>query len=137
MGGYYITNIDIRRGTMKLTKSVLVIAIAAIVLFGFASCNNDTPAPAGTAITEESQFAELEEGEVSVTVHVFKKSDSILNYAIILEFGSKGDIEKSLEESETLKGFVKDIQKSSLVRDNCVLIPLGLEASSMTEIFNK
>ena len=81
--------------------------------------------------------AELEEGEVSVTVHVFKKSDSILNYAIILEFGSKGDIEKSLEESETLKGFVKDIQKSSLVRDNCVLIPLGLEASSMTEIFNK
>ena len=33
--------------------------------------------------------------------------------------------------------FVKDIQKSSLVRDNCVLIPLGLEASSMTEIFNK
>lgn len=34
---------------MKLTKSVLVIAIAAIVLFGFASCNNETPAPKAVA----------------------------------------------------------------------------------------
>ena len=81
--------------------------------------------------------AELEEGEVCVTVHIFKKSDSILNYAIVLEFSSEGDVEKSLEKSATLKGFVEDVQKSDLVRDNCVLIPIGIDAANMTEIFNK
>ncbi len=133
----------------KITfKIVALTIISAMLMLTFVSCSaygkiEKNFKDAGYEVVSEDNEtantikAELEEGEVSVTVHVFKKSDSILNYAIILEFGSKGDIEKSLEESETLKGFVKDIQKSSLVRDNCVLIPLGLEASSMTEIFNK
>ena len=134
----------------KITfKIVALTIISAMLMLTFVSCSaygkiEKNFKDAGYEVVSEDNAtantikAELEEGEVSVTVHVFKKSDSIIpNYAIILEFGSKGDIEKSLEESETLKGFVKDIQKSSLVRDNCVLIPLGLEASSMTEIFNK
>lgn len=133
----------------KITLKILALTIiSAMLMLTFVSCSaygkiEKNFKDAGYEVVSEDNEtantikAELEEGEVSVTVHVFKKSDSILNYAIILEFGSKGDIEKSLEESETLKGFVKDIQKSSLVRDNCVLIPLGLEASSMTEIFNK
>ena len=62
---------------MKLTKSVLVIAIAAIVLFGFASCSNDTPAPAGTAITEESQFAKLEAGETYYLANDIKATAQI------------------------------------------------------------
>ena len=133
----------------KNTFKVLALTLVSVMLLMvFASCSaygkiekNFTDAGYELVSDDNSTAntikAELEEGEVGVTVHIFKKSDSILNYAIVLEFSSEGDVEKSLEKSATLKGFVEDVQKSDLVRDNCVLIPIGLEVSEMTEIFNK
>ena len=103
MGGYYITNIDIRRGTMKLTKSVLVIAIVAIVLFGFASCNNDTPAPAGTAITEESQFAKLEAGETYYLADNIKAKAQITIAAANVTINGNG---KTISRDVTTEGTV-------------------------------
>lgn len=131
----------------KTLVRVLTFAVlSAILVFSLASCSsfgkiekNFTDAEY-ELVTDENETlnkitAELEDVEISVTAHVFKKD--LLNYAIVLEFGSKGDLEKAIGDSDTLKGFISDIQKSDLVRDNCVLIPLGLEASNMTEIFNK
>lgn len=133
----------------KNTFKVLALTLVSVMLLMvFASCSaygkiekNFTDAGYELVSDDNSTAntikAELEEGEVGVTVHIFKKSDSILNYAIVLEFSSEGDVEKSLEKSATLKGFVEDVQKSDLVRDNCVLIPIGIDAANMTEIFNK
>lgn len=133
----------------KNTFKVLALTLVSVMLLMvFASCSaygkiekNFTDAGYELVSDDNSTAntikAELEEGEVGVTVHIFKKSDSILNYAIVLEFSSEGDVEKSLEKSATLKGFVEDVQKSDLVRDNCVLIPIGTDAANMTEIFNK
>lgn len=134
-----------KKNTLKVLALTLV---SVMLLMVFASCSaygkiekNFTDAGYELVSDDNSTAntikAELEEGEVGVTVHIFKKSDSILNYAIVLEFSSEGDVEKSLEKSATLKGFVEDVQKSDLVRDNCVLIPIGIDAANMTEIFNK
>ena len=75
---------------------------------------------------------EFEEKDVKVTPHFFKKT---LNLAIVLEFKSSKEMIEQLEESETLKGLLKDAQKSELVKGNCVLIPIGLNASEMIDIF--
>lgn len=132
----------------NIFKVLALTLVSVMLLMVFASCSaygkiekNFTDAGYELVSDDNSTAntikAELEEGEVGVTVHIFKKSDSILNYAIVLEFSSEGDVEKSLEKSATLKGFVEDVQKSDLVRDNCVLIPIGIDAANMTEIFNK
>lgn len=86
--------------------------------------------------------AELEEGNVSCTAHLFqKKSEEIgfLTYnALVLEFKSDEDINKALSESETLKGLVKDLQNSDLVNGNCLLVPLSLvKADEMISVFNQ
>lgn len=86
--------------------------------------------------------AELEEGSISCTAHLWKTESSLLDvipvYALVLEFGSEGDIDKAIEESGTLSGLIKDIQKSDLVRDNCLLVPMSLtKLDEMKEIFNK
>lgn len=74
--------------------------------------------------------AELSEGNISVTVHTFKKG--ILGFAVVLEFGSTKDLEKAFSEegSATLKGLITDFQKSEYVNGNCVLITLSPDALS-------
>ncbi len=78
-------------------------------------------------------LAEFEEDDVKVTPHVFTKG---LNVAVVLEFQSTKELNKQLEESSTLKGLVKDLQKSELVRGNCLLIPIGLNPTEMVNAFN-
>ena len=51
-----------------------------------------------------------------------KKNGSILNYVIILEFNSTDDMNKKIDESETLKGMIKDVQNSDFVNKNCILL---------------
>ena len=66
---------------------------------------------------------EFESEKINVRPHLFTKG---LNYAIVLEFNSVKELEEELEKSETLKGLVKDFQKTDLVRGNCVLIPVAV-----------
>lgn len=102
----------------------------------------------------DAYVAELEEGEISVTLHVFKgvpdeedEDDGLLgsiigsianaiDYCGVIEFGSDEDMQKALSESETLKGVVKDAQDSDLVNGNCILIP-GVNYDKQIEIFTK
>ncbi|MGM9645773.1 MAG: hypothetical protein ACI3XS_03700 [Eubacteriales bacterium] len=83
--------------------------------------------------------AELEEGNISCTAHLFQKKGDILTYnALVLEFKSDEDLNKALSESETLKGLVKDLQNSKLVNGNCLLIPLSpTKADEMISVFNQ
>ncbi len=55
-------------------------------------------------------------------IHALAKNGSILNYVVILEFKSTDEMNKKINESETLKGMIKDVQNSDLVNQNCVLL---------------
>ena len=88
--------------------------------------------------TTKKITAELEEGEISCTAHLFK-TDGLFGvdvYALVLEFSSDKDMQEALSESETLKGFVKDAQDSDFVNGNCMLVPISLtKAEEMIKIF--
>ncbi len=99
--------------------------------------------------------ADLEEGEISVTLHVFKAEpkedkedkgflgglvDSLVNavdYCGVIEFGSDADMKKALEENNTLSGLIKDASESDLVNGNCVLITGLVNVEEKIEIFTK
>ena len=93
--------------------------------------------------TAKTITAELEEGNLDCTVHVFKGDKGFLGtdvYAMVLEFKSDKELAKAFSEegSETLKGMIKDAQNSEYVRDNCVLIALTItQQDEMKGIFNK
>ncbi|MBQ5801191.1 MAG: hypothetical protein IIW20_04825, partial [Clostridia bacterium] len=91
--------------------------------------------------TVKTLTAELEEGEISCTVHMFSKNGTLLpSIALVLEFGSDKELMKAFAEdgSETLKGLIKDAQNSEYVNGNCVLFPISiLNADEMKEIFKK
>jgi hypothetical protein len=77
-------------------------------------------------------LAEFEEKDITVTPHFFSKG---LNFPIILEFASTNEMNEQLEESETLKGFIKDLKKSEYVKGNCILIPIGINQKDMINAF--
>lgn len=93
--------------------------------------------------TAKTITAELEEGNLDCTVHVFKGDKGFLGtdvYAMVLEFKSDKELAKAFSEegSETLKGMIKDAQNSEYVRDNCVLVALTItQQDEMKGIFNK
>ena len=49
-----------------------------------------------------------------------KRFDFELRYH--LEFNSTDDMNKKIDESETLKGMIKDVQNSDFVNKNCILL---------------
>lgn len=128
---------------MALIKRVFILAVSLFTLIILAGCTSfygikSDFEKAGYTYSEEAKqyiddvMNEFEEKEIIVTPHVFTKG---LNIAIILEFESTKELEEQIENSETLKGLLKDFQKSDFVRGNCVLIPIGINVQEMIEIF--
>ena len=88
------------------------------------------------ALNAESE----EEAKAMCTIHLLTKNDALTglvptNYAFIFEFSSTKEMNEKVNESETLKGLVKDVQNSDLVNGNCVLFPLSVDVKGMIEIF--
>lgn len=119
---------------MKFLKFLLVFAVTVLTLLVLVGCNsftgirNDFEKAGYTYSEEAAQYVEelmeeFESEKINVRPHLFTKG---LNYAIVLEFNSVKELEEELEKSETLKGLVKDFQKTDLVRGNCVLIPVAV-----------
>lgn len=135
---------------MKNMKRVLLVVLAVISIFTLVSCSSfgkikKAFVDAGYEYVDvkdnesaKTIAASYEDSEVSCTVHLFK-GNSVLGtdaYALVLEFKSNEEATKQLSENNTLTGFFKDLQKSDLVNENCVLIPLSLlKAEDMIEIF--
>ncbi|MFY9421547.1 MAG: hypothetical protein WBK54_05745 [Bacilli bacterium] len=116
---------------MKNFRFLIVLLASLLLLVG---CNSLTIIrgdfeKAGYEYSEEAAqyveelMAEFEDKKINVRPHLFSKG---LNYAIVLEFNSVKEMEEELEKSETLKGLVKDLQKSDFVRGNCILIPFAI-----------
>ena len=146
-------NNEIGEKTMKKTTRILCVALIAIMLLSLVSCASKFNSikknfeDAGYTYVESEDdstartiAAELEDGQLSCTVHIFKNNggilESLLGSAVVLEFKSDRELAKAFSEegSETLKGLIKDAQKSDYVNGNCVLITINPKA---LEIFKK
>ena len=132
--------------TVKIVSMALLLVAVMVMLVSCSSFNKikGNFEDAGYALVENNDeantiTAELEEGNISCTAHLFEKKGDLLTYnALVLEFKSDEDLNKALSESETLKGLVKDLQNSELVNGNCLLVPLSLlKAEEMIDIFKK
>lgn len=132
--------------TVKIVSMALLLVAVMVMLVSCSSFKKikGNFEDAGYTIVENNDeantiTAELEEGNISCTAHLFQKKGDLLTYnALILEFKSDEDLNKALSESETLKGLVKDLQNSELVNGNCLLVPLSLlKAEEMIDIFKK
>ena len=66
-----------------------------------------------------------EQGANVCHVHFASKTAS---HALIFEFNSTKDMEEQINKSETLKGIIKDLQKSDLVNGNCCIVSISPEA---------
>ena len=145
---------------MKMCKKILAACLAVSLVFLLASCGTFSKikknfTDAGYTYVESSDdddaatantiAAQLEEGEISCTLHMFKKevvsvgSLSTYKWAFVLEFKSDAELEKAFEEngSATLKGLITDAQNSDYVNGNCILLPSILDNDEKIELFNK
>ena len=68
--------------------------------------------------------AAFEKGSISATVHLFQKPGTLTKISVIIvEFETDKELVEALDGNETLKGMVKDSQKSDIVNGNCLLVP--------------
>ena len=90
---------------------------------------------------------DLEKEDLAVELHFLYK-DSIISpaAALIIEFKSTKELKEKYDESETLKGFVKDVEnnedaqamydslvKAGYANGNCLIVPL-LGSKTVTDI---
>ena len=145
---------------MKTCKRIFAACLVVSLVFLLASCGTFSKikknfTDAGYTYVENSHdddaktaktiAAQLEEGEISCTLHIFKKelvsvgSATTYKWAFVLEFKSDAELQKAFEEngSATLKGLITDAQNSDYVNGNCILLPSILDNSEKVEIFNK
>ena len=134
----------------RVTSLLLLAAMLSITVAALVSCStyggieknfldaNYEVVDIDDDVTAKIVKAEFEEIGVSCIFHLLKKG-SFSGYVLILEFSSTGDIDKIFGEdgSETIKGIIKDAQKSDYVNGNCVLVPLTIYAEEALELFKK
>ena len=133
---------------MKKMTRILAFALLAVMVLSLVACSSfgsikknfekagytyieNADSEDGDAAVARTITAELEEGDVSCTAHLFKTTTTLMVvevpvYALVLEFATDEDMTKALSESETLKGMLKDAQDSDYVNGNCVLVPLSI-----------
>lgn len=124
----------------KMTKVLASVVCLVMCLFAFAGCSSYGSIVKAfekegyEVVTTDSDKSGVTFGEdVNVTVHTLKKDLSVV---WIFEFGSSDELNKQLEENETLKGAIKDAQKSDAVNGNCICFTLDvLNAKKIYEIF--
>ena len=136
---------------MKKIKSIVTILLAITMVFAFTGCNKmpniqkafeadgytlDNDSLLAAALNKFSEIAAevvAEEGETAnevVKSHVFTKG---LKVGLVLEFKTTEDLIKFYtESSDTLKGFIKDMQETDFMNGNCILISISPD---MYEIF--
>lgn len=135
----------------KIITSVLALVMIATMLFTFVACSSynaikkdfeDAGYVLQNADNETTGEIKTDDGVITYTIHTFKKEGSgiiggitsALSTATVWEFSSDKDLNKALEESETIKGILKDAQQSKIVNGNCVLVTINPEA---IEIFGQ
>lgn len=122
----------------------MLVLILVVTLLGCVSFDriHDNFTEAGYTYEEDaservsSLLSSFEKREVNVETHVFVDG---LSAAVVLEFEVTDEMREELDENETLKGMIEDLEQERLVRDNFLLIPLALSESKtreMIDLFN-
>lgn len=130
----------------KILSLVLVLAMATLALVGCSSYSSLKKAFEAKGYTEneklekvaESIKEELEKDDLAVTLHLMTKENGLTS-ALIIEFNSTEDMKKAYDDSETIKGLVKDISSNEDVaafqkamedagyaKGNCLVVPLSI-----------
>lgn len=132
---------------MKTCKRILAVLLLLSCVFVLASCGTfggikknfidagwiyvEVAEDSNDAKAANTIVAELEDGDLSCTLHIFKKDfidlgiATTYKFAFVLEFKSDAEMQKAFEEngSATLKGLITDAQNSKYVNGNCILLP--------------
>ncbi|MBQ9121432.1 MAG: hypothetical protein IJY12_03600 [Clostridia bacterium] len=136
---------------MKKLTRILALALLMVTVLSLVACSsysailkNFTDAGYEEVEIDEDSTAKtltanLENGDLSCTVHLLKVKGTFLShYAMILEFSSDKELTKAISEDDNVMSLISAFQESQIVRDNCLLIPLSItEASSMIKLFNE
>lgn len=133
--------------SLKVLSLVLVLVMAVLSL---ASCSKYSALKSAfenagykenTALENTAQEIkeELEKDELVVNLHLMTKESNGLTSALIVEFKSTEDMKKAYDDSETIKGLVKDIssnedakafqealENAGYAKGNCLVIPLSI-----------
>lgn len=134
----------------KLTKVLALVLVLATLAFTLVSCstygkiksalekkdyveNTDLDTLA-TAIKEE-----LEKKDLAVEIHMFAKKGTLGKNVLVVEFKATDDMKKAYENSNTMQGLIKDIQKNDdakafynalveagYANGNCLVFPLSI-----------
>ncbi len=106
----------------------LIAAIAITLLCGCSSYSKIRRAYEAEGYSESENVEEYQTKIVEALGEDFEDVCSVhlmadgLKVALILEFKSTQEMEDAINESESLKGLISDIQKSDYVSGNCVLL---------------
>lgn len=141
----------------KLTKVLALVLVLATLALTLVSCssygkiksalekkdyveNTDLDTVA-TAIKNE-----LETEDLAVEIHMFAKKGTVPKNVLVVEFKATDDMKKAYEDSNTMQGLVKDIQKSDdanafynalveagYANGNCLVFPLSLLQSGFID----
>ena len=151
-------------------KKILTLILAAVMLVSvmltFSACGSAYSGieknfvNAGFAVVDTSDsdgknylsfVTDLEEGEISCTIHVLKKGkllENNLQYAVIAEYEADQDAREALDEylEGGLSSTLGDLDESKIVKGNCLLIPINANLDfmnaednieKMIELFNQ
>ena len=141
--------------TVRFLSMVLVFVMVATML---TSCGSKYPAlekafmekdyevNATFTSVADSIKAELEKEEYAVELHMLTKTDGLAS-VLIIEFKSTKELTEAYNKSNTMQGFVKDVQENEDVNKvydelakagyacgNCLCLPLAI--LSVNEITN-
>lgn len=134
----------------KFVKTGLMVALCLVAMLSFTACSKfgsvkkafekegyTYSTETNDNVTKIQDELKREDGStIELTPHLFTKVDGLKSMlVIVLEFKAEKDIDEALEDSATLKGLIKDAQKSDCVNGNCVCVPIGFDAANALEIF--
>lgn len=132
--------------TLRIVSLVLVVAMALLALVSCSKYSALQKAFEKEGYKENEKLEkvaaeikeELEEDNLAVTLHLLTKENGITS-VLIVEFNSTEDMVKAYEDSETIKGLVKDIKSSEDInavkealenagyaKGNCLCVPLSI-----------
>ncbi len=138
----------------KILTSILLVVVLALTLTGCSSYGKVEKALENIGYTaiESSDDADKIKGEseIAVTVHALTNKDSLsitevgkINVVVVLEFKETKEMKDFYEDSDTLKGLVKDIKDDGTAEDfynklvekgfakgNCLIISINPIATS-------
>ena len=149
---------------MKKTIKILSLILVFVLSFSMMACSSFGKVE---KILNELGYVEMnaseegeqiqKESEVVVSAHFFSNAESIsalelykLTTVVVFEFNSTDDMLEFYNDSETLQGLMKDIEKEGSAKEfynelkdegfakgNCLIIPVGLDAENVLDAFDK